>query len=472
MDTASIVDSNITKELTYHPGVALIDQDNKTHLVQCKGIKRTGDVVEELSFQMLDSSIKSYRLQEILALYTVNKDHQWKLLYSNQSLNLLQPYVGHVVDLVMQDNTVHKNVLFAEHESGLATFLICEQYHTLVKILHTKDGIREIRKSAQDREYVVRCYAPRSSMLENNIYAPPATTFTRFLYMNLLSQSLAEVEDNWSTLDLALPEQTPTVANDYWYLFPQMTPCSCLDHWRYIIHQIVHEQKTPVLDKCLSYQQKSMVGLDGMMYRECVGALYHLARILMKYKTCTIGVEFKKDFTVCLDNLLIYMKKFAAQHNIPIDKAVFNKFFWFPVLRNVKDLNWIIKICICYPDLFDMREEQYNMVDSSKVGRDTLSFFKKACSPGFDLIMDYVYPELLHPIFIAWQKDINASYFRTIVDLIRRGIDLNITKDTYWARTIMLKHWSLFASCAVAGMKYDAANVAAELPKLMASHSK
>jgi hypothetical protein len=461
----------IRAELDKSPAVVWLDFDNKFHLVTNKGVNvHTNKTTLLFNFRMLDTTIKCVKLGEILGLYTVNFNREWKLVYSGKDKPhvTFKSLVGHLVDVKMKSGEEHNNVLFAQLEQGDASFWSCYNYKASKFHVTDLGQIMSITKSDPEaRPYGVSCNLSSNDepILTQVIKMPTLHEHTNKMYREFFLNAVLQVDDSWFELPLKLNVEANHIfsSNDYWFKFNEMTALSCLKHWSYVVHQITAEHKTPVMDASLTETQKHSYGAHCVFIKECLGALYQLTLILMKYKQVqTIGPEFKTNFTTCLDNLLVCIKRLEKTQKMQLNKRIFDTLFWFPVLRNICDLNWIINICMCYPDLFSLEEEQYQMaIDSGNlIGRDALTLLKNVCSNNFGL-SEYIHSQYLFPRLDKTEQIMSYLTEKQLINLARRGVRFgnNINAEHYCAQKMMKKSWNCFVNCAAAGMKYDVKDV-------------
>ena len=454
-----VISSTILDALRDNPAALIKDTEGEHHPVIFKGTKKDiDDKCMKYVFQMIDGSTKEFTYETMRRLYSV-QNNKWILVSDLRSSTIpnLKEYLGHVVNIKTEtdeETTEHKNVLFAKlRGDGTAILVFCNHLQANLISINTHNISSITKSSSKPSDYYVSCFDDSKVFANStwfNTLSIPHESMTRKLYTQSLNRCIQELNDTWFE---------PFPLN--------------LEEWNcHVIHLITQKKQTPVKNKC-----KLDIPQEQALWNECVVALYHLTLTLMKYKgKAHIGREFKYMFTVCLDNLLIFMLEgiktglFNAQCT-DVNLNIFDELFLFPVLKNIVDLNWIINICICY-DVFTFGPAQFKMI-SSEVGRDTRAFLKKVCSSEFNLYHDYIYPSLLHPVLnqpveslISWSLD--TSTFRNIIDVFRRGFKLPSEEDEkYWALKIFHKKWAVFAHLAVIGIKYDVKTIVEKLPELI-----
>jgi hypothetical protein len=231
----------------------------------------------------------------------------------------------------------------------------------------------------------------------------------------------------------------------YWkHLFDHnSTPMSCLVWWAKAVDAI-NQGELPVL--------RTVIGLpshpDKDCYAsECLYAIYNLVLILLKYsKNAKIGAEFKALWEDCFDKLIIRYLGFKPDDRlVHLNTGVLN-----PVLARVSDVQWLLRIFLCYPRCFRFTSEMTHIVPA-EIGRDALAFLKKICRPNFSVYHEYFYVQLdqfFEMINTEKTQCTSTAIRQRIRNMLARKIKLGEDDKTqkYWTHSFL----QLAAETAVA----------------------
>jgi hypothetical protein len=234
-----------------------------------------------------------------------------------------------------------------------------------------------------------------------------------------------------------------SLSSSFWEMFDEWSPMMCLNEWTMIVKTIVEDQETyPILSTLLTIDHILLQEKDKLNKYEIIGALYIMTKILFKYKeTDKIGAEFKTSYEDVLQHLLNFIMKYKLTINL-------NKLFLEPVLKQLTDVQWIVKIVICYPTLFSMTEfatfvNTYEGEGSLPYGRDTIAFIKRfvgnldAENSAFEKRFERYRMEL-HAEY-ASTKDVGLA--RLFRKWIKRGCWFrNRIDQEYWSYIILIHH--------------------------------